>query len=143
MRAGDEMDAVILSIDRNEKKMSLGVKQLTKDPWTDEKLLKKYDVGTQHKGLVRNLTNFGLFLELEEGIDGLVHVSDLSSDSKIKHPSEFIKLGEKLDVIVMEQDNENRRLALSHKDLIIKENKKVKKREKKLVKDKKESKTKK
>ena len=143
MTAGDEMDAVILSIDRNEKKMSLGVKQLTKDPWTDEKLLKKYDVGTQHKGLVRNLTNFGLFLELEEGIDGLVHVSDLSNDNKIKHPSEFIKLGEKLDVIVMEQDNENRRLALSHKDLIVKEVKKLKKEKKKLVKDKKESKTKK
>ena len=144
MTAGDEMDAVILSIDRNEKKMSLGVKQLTKDPWTDEKLLKKYDVGTQHKGLVRNLTNFGLFLELEEGIDGLVHVSDLSNDNKIKHPSEFIKLGDKLDVIVMEQDNENRRLALSHKDLIIKEDKKkVEKENKKIVKDKKKSKTKK
>jgi len=138
MTAGDEMNAVILSIDRNEKKMSLGVKQLTKDPWTDEKLLKKYDVGTQHKGLVRNLTNFGLFLELEEGIDGLVHVSDLSNDSKIKHPSEFIKLGEKLEVIVMEQDNENRRLALSHKDLVSDKKKEVSDKKKEVSDKKKE-----
>jgi len=117
MKNGDIMEAVVLSIDRNEKKMSLGVKQLTKDPWSDNKLLKKYSIGTVHSGKVRNLTNFGLFLELEEGIDGLVHVSDLSVDKKIKHPSEFIKLGENLDVIVMEQDLENRRLALSHKDI--------------------------
>ena len=110
---------------------------LTKDPWTDEKLLKKYDVGTQHKGFVRNLTNFGLFLELEEGIDGLVHVSDLSNDSKIKHPSEFIKLGEKLEVIVMEQDNENRRLALSHKDLVSDKKKEVSDKKKEEVSDKK------
>ena len=138
MKAGDELNAVILSIDRNEKKMSLGVKQLTKDPWTDEKLLKKYDVGTQHKGFVRNLTNFGLFLELEEGIDGLVHVSDLSNDSKIKHPSEFIKLGEKLEVIVMEQDNENRRLALSHKDLVSDKKKEVSNKKKEVSEKKKE-----
>ena len=117
MKNGDDMEAVVLSIDRNEKKMSLGVKQLTKDPWSDNKLLKKYSIGTIHSGKVRNLTNFGLFLELEEGIDGLVHVSDLSVDKKIKHPSEFIKLGDNLDVIVMEQDLENRRLALSHKDI--------------------------
>jgi len=117
MKNGDELEAVVLSIDRNEKKMSLGVKQLSKDPWSDDKLLNKYSVGSVHKGLVRNLTNFGLFLELEEGIDGLVHVSDLSSDKKIKHPSEFINIGEKLEVIVMEQDLENRRLALSHKDI--------------------------
>ena len=117
MKNGDEMEAVLLSIDRNEKKMSLGVKQLSKDPWSDDKLLKKYAVGSVHKGLVRNLTNFGLFLELQEGIDGLVHVSDLSEDKKIKHPSEFINIGEKLEVIVMEQDLENRRLALSHKDI--------------------------
>ena len=117
MKNGDDMEAVVLSIDRNEKKMSLGVKQLTKDPWSDDKLLKKYSIGTVHSGKVRNLTNFGLFLELEEGIDGLVHVSDLSEDKKIKHPSEFIKLGENLDVIVMEQDLDNRRLALSHKDI--------------------------
>ena len=118
MKNGDELEAVVLSIDRNEKKMSLGVKQLSKDPWSDDKLLNKYSVGSVHKGLVRNLTNFGLFLELEEGIDGLVHVSDLSNDKKIKHPSEFINIGEKLEVIVMEQDLENRRLALSHKDII-------------------------
>ena len=117
MKNGDELEAVVLSIDRNEKKMSLGVKQLSKDPWSDKKLLEKYSVGSIHKGLVRNLTNFGLFLELEEGIDGLVHVSDLSNDKKIKHPSEFIQIGEKLEVIVMEQDLENRRLALSHKDI--------------------------
>ena len=104
--------------------MSLGVKQLTKDPWSDEKLLKKYSIGTVHSGKVRNLTNFGLFLELEEGIDGLVHVSDLSEGKKIKHPSEFIKLGENLEVIVMEQDLENRRLALSHKDIKKEESKK-------------------
>jgi len=118
MKNGDELEAVVLSIDRNEKKMSLGVKQLSKDPWSDDKLLQKYSVGSVHKGLVRNLTNFGLFLELEEGIDGLVHVSDLSNDKKIKHPSEFINIGEKLKVVVMEQDLENRRLALSHKDII-------------------------
>ena len=117
MKNGDELEAVVLSIDRNEKKMSLGVKQLSKDPWSDDKLLQKYSVGSVHKGLVRNLTNFGLFLELEEGIDGLVHVSDLSHDKKIKHPSEFISIGEKLEVIVMEQDLDNRRLALSHKDI--------------------------
>ena len=124
MKNGDELEAVVLSIDRNEKKMSLGVKQLTKDPWTDDKLLNKYSVGSAHKGLVRNLTNFGLFLELEEGIDGLVHVSDLSTSQKIKHPSEFIQIGENLEVVVMEQDLENRRLALSHKDLISDDSKK-------------------
>ena len=124
MKNGDELEAVVLSIDRDEKKMSLGVKQLGKDPWSDDNLLKKYSVGSIHKGLVRNLTNFGLFLELEEGIDGLVHVSDLSNDIKIKHPSEFINIGEKLEVIVMEQDLENRRLALSHKDIVSKDSKK-------------------
>tara|TARA_Y100000591_G_scaffold326714_1_gene349929 strand:- start:624 stop:1199 length:576 start_codon:yes stop_codon:yes gene_type:complete len=128
MKNGDDMEAVVLSIDRNEKKMSLGVKQLSKDPWSDDKLLKKYSIGTVHSGKVRNLTNFGLFLELEEGIDGLVHVSDLSEDKKIKHPSEFIKLGESLDVIVMEQDLENRRLALSHKDIKKEEGKKESKK---------------
>ena len=97
--------------------MSLGFKQLTKAPWSDDNLLKKYSIGTVHSGMVRNLTNFGLFLELEEGIDGLVHVSDLFADKKINHPSEFINVGENLDVIVMEQDLENRRLALSHKDI--------------------------
>ena len=111
--------------------MSLGVKQLSKDPWSDDKLLKKYSMGSVHKGLVRNLTNFGLFLELEEGIDGLVHVSDLSNDKKIKHPSEFINIGEKLEVIVMEQDLENRRLALSHKDIHSDDSKEESKKEKK------------
>ncbi len=131
MKNGDELEAVVLSIDRNEKKMSLGVKQLSKDPWSDDKLLKKYSVGSIHEGLVRNLTNFGLFLELEEGIDGLVHVSDLSKDKKIKHPSEFINIGEKLDVIVMEQDLDNRRLALSHKDIVAESKGEVKKEKKK------------
>jgi len=131
MKNGDELEAVVLSIDRDEKKMSLGVKQLSKDPWSDDKLLKKYSVGSVHKGLVRNLTNFGLFLELEEGIDGLVHVSDLSNDRKVKHPSEFINIGENLDVIVMEQDLDNRRLALSHKDIIAESKDEVKKEKKK------------
>ncbi len=97
--------------------MSLGIKQLTEDPWTKPDLLSKYAVGTKHKGTVRNLTNFGLFLELEEGIDGLVHVSDLSWTKKIKHPSDFVKIGEELEVVVLELDSENRRLALSHKHL--------------------------
>jgi small subunit ribosomal protein S1 len=95
----------------------LGIKQLTEDPWTRQDVLAKYAVGTRHKGVVRNLTNFGLFIELEEGIDGLVHVSDLSWTKKIKHPSEFIKVGESLEVQVLELDATNRRLALSHKHL--------------------------
>ncbi|MEM7551244.1 MAG: 30S ribosomal protein S1 [Bacteroidota bacterium] len=114
---GDELEAVVLTIDREERKMSLGIKQLTEDPWTKQDVLTKYAVGTRHKGVVRNLTNFGLFIELEEGIDGLVHVSDLSWTKKIKHPSEFIKVGEELEVVVMELDVDNRRLALSHKHL--------------------------
>jgi len=117
MDVGDEMEAVVLTIDRDERKMSLGIKQLTEDPWTKQDLLTKYAVGTKHSGVVRNLTNFGLFIELEEGIDGLVHVSDLSWTKKIKHPSEFVKVGDDLDVVVMELDTENRRLALSHKHL--------------------------
>jgi small subunit ribosomal protein S1 len=117
LKIGDDLDAVVLTLDRTERKMSLGVKQLTEDPWTKQDLLSKYAVGTKHQGIVRNLTNFGLFLELEEGIDGLVHVSDLSWTKKIKHPSEFIKVGEKLDVTVLELDTENRRLALGHKQL--------------------------
>ncbi|MFZ9045494.1 MAG: 30S ribosomal protein S1, partial [Cyclobacteriaceae bacterium] len=117
MGVGDEMEAVVLTIDRNERKMSLGIKQLAEDPWTKQDLLTKYAVGSTHKGVVRNLTNFGLFIELEEGIDGLVHVSDLSWTKKIKHPSEFVKVGEELEVVVMELDTENRRLALSHKHL--------------------------
>lgn len=117
MGVGDEMEAVVLTIDRDERKMSLGIKQLTEDPWTKQDLLTKYAVGTKHSGIIRNLTNFGLFIELEEGIDGLVHVSDLSWTKKIKHPSEFVKVGDELEVVVMELDTENRRLALSHKHL--------------------------
>ncbi|MDH5597818.1 MAG: 30S ribosomal protein S1, partial [Cyclobacteriaceae bacterium] len=114
---GDALEAVVLTIDRDERKMSLGIKQMTEDPWTKENVLTKYAVGTKHTGIVRNLTNFGLFIELEEGIDGLVHVSDLSWTKKIKHPTEFVKVGDELEVIVLELDIENRRLALSHKHL--------------------------
>ncbi|RKQ49546.1 small subunit ribosomal protein S1 [Roseivirga pacifica] len=114
---GDELEAVVLTIDREERKMSLGIKQLTEDPWTKQDVLTKYGVGTNHTGIVRNLTNFGLFIELEEGIDGLVHVSDLSWTKKIKHPSEFVKVGDELEVQVLELDIDNRRLALGHKQL--------------------------
>jgi small subunit ribosomal protein S1 len=117
MKVGDEIEAVVLTLDRDERKMSLGIKQLAEDPWTRQEILDKYAVGTKHKGIVRNLTNFGLFIELEEGIDGLVHVSDLSWTKKIKHPSEFVKVGEPMDVQVLELDAANRRLALSHKHL--------------------------
>jgi small subunit ribosomal protein S1 len=117
MQVGDEVEAVVLTLDKDERKMSLGIKQLTEDPWTKDNVISKYAVGTKHKGIVRNLTNFGLFLELEEGIDGLVHVSDLSWTKKIKHPSEFVKVGDELDVQVLELDIENRRLALGHKQL--------------------------
>lgn len=114
---GDELDAVVLTLDRDERKMSLGIKQLTEDPWTKADVLTKYAIGTTHTGIVRNLTNFGLFIELEEGIDGLVHVSDLSWTKKIKHPSEFVKVGDDLEVKVLELDVANRRLALGHKQL--------------------------
>ncbi|SIT76602.1 30S ribosomal protein S1 [Pontibacter indicus] len=117
IKQGDEVEAVVLTLDREERKMSLGIKQLTEDPWTKEDVITKYAVGTKHTGVVRNLTNFGLFLELEEGVDGLVHVSDLSWTKKIKHPSEFVKVGENLDVVVLELDVANRRLALGHKQL--------------------------
>ncbi|MCX2741577.1 30S ribosomal protein S1 [Pontibacter anaerobius] len=117
IKQGDEVEAVVLTLDREERKMSLGIKQLTEDPWTKEDVLTKYAIGTKHTGIVRNLTNFGLFLELEEGVDGLVHVSDLSWTKKIKHPSEFVKVGENLDVVVLELDVPNRRLALGHKQL--------------------------
>lgn len=117
LKVSDEVEAVVLTLDRNDRKMSLGIKQLTADPWSRPELVEKYAVGTKHKGIVRNLTNFGLFLELEEGIDGLVHVSDLSWTKKIKHPSDFIKVGDELEVIVLELDVENRRLALGHKQL--------------------------
>jgi len=114
---GDELEAVVLTLDKEDRKMSLGIKQLTEDPWTKQDVLTKYAVGTRHKGIVRNLTNFGLFIELEEGIDGLVHVSDLSWTKKIKHPSEFVKVGDEMEVVVLELDVDNRRLALSHKHL--------------------------
>jgi len=117
LKVGDMVEAVVLTLDRQERKMSLGIKQLSEDPWTRPELRAKYAVGTRHKGMVRNLTNFGLFLELEEGIDGLVHVSDLSWTKKVKHPSDFIKVGEELEVIVLELDVDNRRLALGHKQL--------------------------
>jgi small subunit ribosomal protein S1 len=117
LKVGDDLEAVVLTIDRDERKMSLGIKQLSEDPWTRQDVLTKYAVGTRHKGIVRNLTNFGLFIELEEGIDGLVHVSDLSWTKKVKHPSEFTKVGETLEVVVLELDAANRRLALSHKHL--------------------------
>jgi small subunit ribosomal protein S1 len=117
IKVGDELEAVVLTIDREERKMSLGIKQLSEDPWTRQEILGKYAVGTRHKGIVRNLTNFGLFIELEEGIDGLVHVSDLSWTKKIKHPSEFTKVGDSIDVQVLELDSANRRLALSHKHM--------------------------
>ncbi len=117
VKIGDRTDAVVLTLDRNDRKMSLGIKQMTEDPWTDSSLLTKYAPGTKHTGIVRNLTNFGLFVELQEGIDGLVHVSDLSWTKKVKHPSEFIKVGENIDVLVLEIDADSRRLALGHKQL--------------------------
>jgi len=117
VKVGDEIEAVVLTLDKEERKMSLGIKQLTEDPWTKQDMVTKYAVGTKHKGVVRNLTNFGLFLELEEGIDGLVHVSDLSWTKKIKHPSEYVKVGDELEVVVLELDVDNRRLALGHKQL--------------------------
>jgi small subunit ribosomal protein S1 len=117
LNVGDEKEAVVITLDRDERKMSLGIKQLSEDPWTKQDVLSKYGIGTTHKGVVRNLTNFGLFIELEEGIDGLVHVSDLSWTKKIKHPSEFINVGDELEVKVLELDVDNRRLALGHKQL--------------------------
>ncbi len=117
MNVGDQLEAVVLTLNRKDRKMSLGIKQLIENPWTKEDIHAKYAVGTKHSGIVRNLTSFGLFLELEEGIDGLVHVSDLSWTRKIKHPSEFVKIGDTLEVIVLELDVENKRLALGHKQL--------------------------
>ncbi|MEB2782258.1 30S ribosomal protein S1 [Algoriphagus sp. C2-6-M1] len=117
VKVSDEIEAVVLTLDKDDRKMSLGIKQLTEDPWTKNDMGTKYSVGTKHTGVVRNLTNFGLFLELEEGIDGLVHVSDLSWTKKIKHPSEFVKVGDELAVAVLELDVDNRRLALGHKQL--------------------------
>ena len=113
VKVGDEVEAVILSIDRESRKMSLGIKQITPDPWTD--ITSKYPIGSKHSGLVRNFTNFGVFIELEEGIDGLVYISDLSWTKKVKHPSEVLALGDKIDVIVLELDVEGRKLSLGHK----------------------------
>ncbi len=115
MKVGDEVETVILTIDREDRKMSLGVKQLAPDPWTD--ITSKYPVGSQHKGTVRNFTNFGVFVELEEGIDGLIHISDLSWTKKVKHPGDFTKVGAVLDVVVLDVDVENRRLSLGHKQV--------------------------
>ena len=117
IKVSDELEAVVLTLDREERKMSLGIKQLTDDPWTKQDVLDRYAIGTKHKGIVRNLTSFGLFIELEEGIDGLVHVSDLSWTKKVKHPSEFVKVNEELEVVVLELDVDNKRLALGHKQL--------------------------
>ena len=114
-KVGDQLEAMVLNIDRNERKMSLGLKQLTLDPWSD--IHTKYPTSSVHKGLVRNMTNYGLFVELEEGVDGLVHISDLSWTKKFGHPSEYVKVDEHLDVIVLDIDKDNRRLSLGHKQL--------------------------
>ena len=113
VNVGDEVEAVILTMDKEERKMSLGIKQMTPDPWTD--ITEKYPVGSRHKGIVRNFTNFGVFVELEEGIDGLIYISDLSWTKKIKHPSEFTNIGDELEVVVLELDVEGRKLSLGHK----------------------------
>ncbi len=113
VNVGDKVEAKILTLDREDRKMSLGIKQMTPDPWTD--ITDKYPVGSKHVGEVRNFTNFGVFVELEEGIDGLIYISDLSWTKKIKHPSEFCKVGDKLDVVVLELDVEGRKLSLGHK----------------------------
>ncbi len=115
LKVGDEIETVILTLDREERKMSLGLKQLMPDPWV--KIMEKYPVGSKHTAKVRSLTNFGVFVELEEGIDGLIHISDLSWAKKIKHPAEFTKVGENIEVVVLEVDSEHRRLSLGHKQL--------------------------
>lgn len=115
LKVGDEVEAVILTLDRDERKMSLGIKQLKSDPW--ENIEERYPVGSQHKAKVRNFTNFGVFVEIEEGVDGLIHISDLSWTKKVKHPSEFTQIGAEIDVVVLEIDKENRRLSLGHKQL--------------------------
>jgi small subunit ribosomal protein S1 len=115
LKVGDEVEAQVLTLDRNERKMSLGIKQLTPDPWKN--IAERYPVGSQHKAVVKNMTNFGVFVEIEEGIDGLIHISDLSWSKKINHPNEFTKVGEELDVVVLELDEQNRKLSLGHKQL--------------------------
>jgi len=115
LKVGDEVEAQVLTLDREERKMSLGIKQLTPDPW--QNAAERYAVGTQHVAAVKNMTNFGVFVELEDGIDGLIHISDLSWSKKVNHPNEFTKVGEKLDVVVLELDVDNRKLSLGHKQL--------------------------
>jgi len=115
LKVGDEVEAVILTLDRDERRMSLGMKQLMPDPWSS--IREKYPVGSKHKASVRNFTNFGIFVEIEEGVDGLIHISDLSWSKKIKHPAEFTKIGEEIEVVVLDVDEENRRLSLGHKQL--------------------------
>ena len=113
VNVGDEIEAVVLTLDRESRKMSLGIKQLTQDPWTD--ITKKFPIGSKHTGSVRNFTNFGVFIELEEGIDGLIYISDLSWTKKIKHPSEFLALNDKIDVVILDLDVDGRKLSLGHK----------------------------
>ncbi len=115
LKIGDEVEAVILTLDRNERKMSLGIKQLKKDPWEDIEV--RYPIGSRHTAKVRNFTNFGVFVEIEEGVDGLIHISDLSWTKKIKHPSEFTQVGADIEVEVLQIDKDNRRLSLGHKQL--------------------------
>ncbi len=115
MKVGDEVEAVVLTLDREDRKMSLGIKQLKKDPWEDIEV--RYPVGSKHTAKVRNFTNFGVFVEIEEGVDGLIHISDLSWTKKVKHPSEFTKIGADIEVVVLEIDKDNRRLSLGHKQL--------------------------
>ena len=115
LKVGDEVEAKVLTLDREERKMSLGMKQLIPDPWAN--IRDRYPVGSKHTAVVRNFTNFGIFVELEEGVDGLIHISDLSWSKKIKHPAEFTKVGESIDVVVLDVDEENRRLSLDHKQL--------------------------
>jgi small subunit ribosomal protein S1 len=115
MKVGDEVEAVVLTLDRNERTMSLGIKQLKTDPW--QKIDDKYSVGSKHTAKVRNFTNFGVFVEIEEGVDGLIHISDLSWTKKIKHPAEFTAIDAEIEVVVLEIDKDNRRLSLGHKQL--------------------------
>jgi small subunit ribosomal protein S1 len=115
LKVGDEVEASILTLDRDERKMSLGIKQLKSDPW--ENIENTFGVGTKHKATVRNFTNFGVFVEIAEGVDGLIHISDLSWTKKIKHPSEFTAIGEQIQVVVLDIDKDNRRLSLGHKQL--------------------------
>jgi small subunit ribosomal protein S1 len=115
LKVGDEVEAIILTLDRDERKMSLGIKQLKSDPW--ENIEERYPVGSTHVSKVRNFTNFGVFVEIEEGVDGLIHISDLSWTKKIKHPSEFTQIGSEIEVVVLDIDKDNRRLSLGHKQL--------------------------